>query len=84
LRILLWEDRLPGKDTQPGFEVHRLKGRLPVSDGKILLLQGVRNIYELNEAEAARGPADDEAKLVLIGRGLDQPAFRESLIEMLA
>lgn len=78
LRSVLWEDELPGDASKDKFEIHRLKGRIPVVDGKVLLIQGVRNIYDMNEAKPT-DQSDDEAKLVLIGRGINQSAFRESL-----
>lgn len=82
LRTMLWDETLPKDTPHESFEIHRLKGRIPVKDGRVLLLQGVRNLYELNEAkEPARD--DDEAKLVLIGRGVDQAAFRQSLVQTL-
>ena len=82
LRTMLWDETLPKDTPHESFEIHRLKGRIPVKDGRVLLLQGVRNLYELNEAkEHARD--DDEAKLVLIGRGVDQAAFRQSLVQTL-
>ncbi|KAF2684337.1 COBW domain-containing protein 1 [Lentithecium fluviatile CBS 122367] len=84
LRTILWEDDLPDNKTHDIFEIHRLKGRIPVKDGKTLLVQGVRNIYDMKEARTSDGAnSADEAKLVLIGRGVDQPAFRESLIATL-
>lgn len=78
LRLVLWEETLPNDTPHEKFEIHRLKGRIPVTDGRVLLLQGVRNLYDINEAkEPARD--NDEAKLVLIGRGVDQEAFKKSL-----
>ncbi|PVH93627.1 COBW domain-containing protein 1 [Periconia macrospinosa] len=83
LRTILWEDELPDGKPHDKFEIHRLKGRIPVVDGNVLLVQGVRNVYDTTEAKTEEQNADDEAKLVLIGRGVDQPAFRESLIATL-
>lgn len=82
LRTVLWDETLPNDTPHEKFEIHRLKGRIPVSDGRVLLLQGVRNMYDINEA---KDPArdGDEAKLVLIGRGVDQEGIRQSMIEML-
>lgn len=78
LRTILWDETLPLATPHERFEIHRLKGRIPVSDGRVLLLQGVRNLYDLNEAsEPAR--EDDGAKLVLIGRGVGQDGFERSL-----
>lgn len=82
---MLWEDTLPGNVTHTRFEIHRLKGRISVIDDKLLLVQGVRNVYDMNEAKGNGGESGQkEAKLVLIGRGVDQAAFRESLVAMLA
>jgi G3E family GTPase len=84
LRSILWEDELPDNMPHAKFEIHRLKGRIPVSDGRLLLLQGVRNIYDINEAKSSAEEGSSDAKLVLIGRGVDQQAFRDSLLATLA
>lgn len=81
LRTMLWEDELPGNVSYSKFEIHRLKGRVHVQDGSLLLLQGVTNVYELTEGNGTGGQED--SKLVLIGRGVDQAAFRESLVSAL-
>ncbi|KAF1960671.1 cobW-domain-containing protein [Byssothecium circinans] len=85
LRTILWEDELPNGTPYEKFEIHRLKGRIPVKDGNVLLVQGVRNVYDTTEAKKKDGAEthDDESKLVLIGRRVDQPGFRESLIATL-
>jgi hypothetical protein len=49
----------------------------------MLLVQGVRNIYDTNETKASVGEEAVQAKLVLIGRAVDQPAMRESLLKTL-
>ncbi|KAF2019485.1 cobW-domain-containing protein [Aaosphaeria arxii CBS 175.79] len=82
LRTILWEEQLPGSFAYDPFEIHRLKGRVPVHGGKPLLIQGVRNMYETTEGKQNDGD-EEEAKLVLIGKGVGQPAFRESLIAIL-
>ncbi|ORY11290.1 CobW/HypB/UreG, nucleotide-binding domain-domain-containing protein [Clohesyomyces aquaticus] len=92
LRTMLWEDELSEQSNYESFEIHRLKGRIPITDGKVLIVQGVRNVYEIIDERTVKGDAadgerksgDDEAKLVLIGRKVDQPAFRESLMATLA
>ncbi|KAF1830734.1 COBW domain-containing protein 1 [Decorospora gaudefroyi] len=83
LRTILWEEILPNSASHQPFEVHRLKGRIPVQDGNLLLIQGVRNIYDTNELEAEAKAENEGAKLVLIGKGVDQPAFNESLLATL-
>ena len=83
LRTVLWDETLPNGTPHQNFEIHRLKGRIPVVDGRVLLLQGVRNLYDVNEGkEPAR--TGDQSKLVLIGRGVEQEGFRSSLLNMLA
>lgn len=82
LRTVLWEEKLPGGREAGDFEVHRLKGRIPVKGGKVLLVQGVRNVYDINEGKDTE-EGDQEAKLVLIGKGVGQDGFRESLVEVL-
>jgi G3E family GTPase len=81
---MLWEDTLPNNATHTSFEIHRLKGRIPVTDGRVLLVQGVRNVYDTNEIKAKPDALSQEkAKLVLIGRGVNQADFRESLVGLL-
>jgi hypothetical protein len=48
----------------------------------MLLIQGVRNIYDTNEVQSEK-QAGEEAKLVLIGKAVEQVALRESLIKTL-
>jgi G3E family GTPase len=84
LRTMLWEDTLPNNTSHTSFEIHRLKGRIPVTDGRVLLVQGVRNVYDTNEIKSkAEEFNQGEAKLVLIGRGVDQAGFRKSLVGLL-
>ncbi|KAJ7505472.1 CobW/HypB/UreG, nucleotide-binding domain-containing protein [Mycena galericulata] len=79
VRTVLWEQRLPGNakvsDTQPEepaapLTVLRCKGLFVLDSGAQYVLQGVRNMYEIAEAEDAFG-VPDAGKLVLIGTGLD-------------
>lgn len=83
LRTILWEETLPTEADHKLFEIHRLKGRVLVKDGKILLTQGVRAIYDTNELDAKPDDGSQESKLVLIGRAVDQEAFRRSLMATL-
>lgn len=48
----------------------------------MLLIQGVRNIYDTNEVPNP-GEDGDSAKLVLIGKGVDQKCLRDSLLATL-
>ncbi|KAH7382650.1 CobW/HypB/UreG, nucleotide-binding domain-containing protein [Phaeosphaeria sp. MPI-PUGE-AT-0046c] len=83
LRTILWEETLPNTTPERPFEIHRLKARIPVTDGRMLLIQGVRNIYDTNETKAPQEAGDKEAKLVLIGKAVDQAPMKESLLKTL-
>ncbi|KAH9869054.1 hypothetical protein J1614_008131 [Plenodomus biglobosus] len=88
LRTLLWDQTLPknnnNNNTNTPFEVHRLKARVPVADGRILLVQGVRSLYDVSEVEGGGGGGEEEvAKVVVIGRGLDGEALQRGLLGML-
>ncbi|KAL6710994.1 hypothetical protein ACN47E_006869 [Coniothyrium glycines] len=80
LRTILWEETLPNSTEHAPFEVHRLKARIPVQDGRLLLIQGVRNIYDTNESKQEGGQIN-EAKLVLIGKGVDQASLKVCLLQ---
>ncbi|KAF2188563.1 cobW-domain-containing protein [Zopfia rhizophila CBS 207.26] len=97
IQYLLWDEELPriasATVEYTKFEIHRLKGRIPVMDGPTRLIQGVRNTYEIveegprGEAAVTKSPPDENrkaAKLVLIGRNVKQKAFRDSLTAWLA
>lgn len=90
LRAVLWESTLPLPTpselaaASSKFEIHRLKGRIQLTNGSVKLLQGVREVFELiDEAGSPRGSEGDRmevyGKIVLIGRGLGEKAFKESL-----
>ena len=98
---MLWNSNLPGSEVPNAaseFEIHRVKGRIRFKDGSIKLIQGVRDVFEILDAndsatEAGAPPAEQDAvrkgedltvgKLVLIGRGLDRDKFSWSLNFML-
>jgi len=56
LRSLLWESSLPGLEFETtdsdtaSFEIHRLKARLPLSNGDVKIVQGVREVFEILDA----------------------------------
>ena len=78
LQTLLWERTLPVPDTSVEVDVLRTKGLIPVIGGKKRVLQGVREMYELEEvADDEAGGDEMEGKLVFIGRGLGEDV-RES------
>jgi len=88
LRSVLWSNELPGSDVAAKWDIHRVKGRLTKQDGRIKMLQGVREIFELIDGAAVKGDAHSAAgtesgKIVIIGRNIgDQQtssAFQQSL-----
>lgn len=93
LRSILWESRLPSPKSDTNFdvartnsfEIHRLKARLPFSNGDVKIVQGVREVFEILDApkldDSLRGSA--LGKVVLIGRNLESVPFEESLLRAL-
>lgn len=85
LQSLLWEETLPG-ETSVKFEVHRTKGRVPMVDGTLKLIQGVREVFEILDARDSPASGQDtgadakqSGKVVLIGRGVEEERFEQSL-----
>jgi hypothetical protein len=88
LRSVLWDNVLPSdeKTDQTAFEIHRLKGRLVLGDGKEKMIQGVRELFEIfdkpnPDPEASLESKRDAGKMVIIGRHLDKYDFERSLLE---
>lgn len=88
LRTVLWESKLPGDEQLPTREIHRIKGRIPLSSGGVKMLQGVREIFEFIDAAVDVGTAETSAKekrgkIVIIGRNVGDAestaAFQRSL-----
>jgi len=84
LRSLLWEglflchpDADAGtfdKGTTERTDIHRIKGRLPMTDGSMKLLQGVREVFEFLDGgkivDDTVGSEAQTGKIVLIGRNI--------------
>ncbi|KAK0627213.1 CobW/HypB/UreG, nucleotide-binding domain-containing protein [Immersiella caudata] len=88
LRSTLWDNVLPsdGNTDQTTFEIHRLKGRLVLSDGKEKMIQGVRELFEIFDkpnpnSETSVESRKDLGKMVIIGRHLDKYDFERSLLK---
>ncbi|OJD29801.1 cobw domain-containing protein [Diplodia corticola] len=87
LQSLLWEERLPGGAPSLKFEIHRTKGRVPMLDGSLKLVQGVREVFEILDArdnpssgqQTSGDSANQGGKVVLIGRAVDGEQFGQSL-----
>lgn len=87
LRGVCWEGVLAESSERGSFEVHRIKGRIVSADGKVKILQGVREVFELvDSADIARESGanatngSSEGKIVVIGRGLAAAQWQASLL----
>lgn len=94
LRSLLWDSVLPsiegdGKSQAKDqvFDIHRVKGQIAVSDGSSIMIQGVRDVFEMiDQGGGGNGSGSvgkGKGKIVLIGKGLVGLPFQESLLETL-
>lgn len=90
LRSILWDSKLPDSSTEPApasseqpptFEIYRLKARLPMSDGSVKIVQGVRDVFEikdaLNQTQQTQSKLE-EGKIVVIGRDMANIDFERS------
>jgi G3E family GTPase len=81
IRAVLWESQLPehSVDTHgKALEVLRCKGMFGTQSGQTFVLQGVRNLYELEPLVGDDVGLPEHGKLVFIGKGLDD-TVRKSL-----
>jgi G3E family GTPase len=79
LRSILWESKIPELSPETdsislqesqNFEIYRLKARIPLTDGNIKVVQGVRDIFEIKDSpEQKKDGASEvcEGKIVVIG-----------------
>lgn len=75
-----------GAEPMP-FTIHRTKGQIFLSDGRVLMIQGVRDVFEIidqttpekAQRDLASGLAQKRGKIVLIGKGIWALPFQESL-----
>lgn len=81
LRSVLWDTVLPGKDGPGGFEIHRSKGRLVFDNGDVKMLQGVQEIFELIDAPSGPESAEQEGKIILIGKHVADVDFHGSFMQ---
>ncbi|GAM84321.1 hypothetical protein ANO11243_023150 [Dothideomycetidae sp. 11243] len=94
LRRLLWQslelahpeagEEAGDKGSRARSDIHRVKGRLPMVDGHVKLLQGVREVFEIIDGDST-GVKDSGAKgkIILIGRNIDKAMLQASLDEQL-
>lgn len=77
---LLWEKLFLNKDGQP-MTVIRLKGLIALAGkDRQVMLQGVHELYELNETPERWEESARVSRLVLIGRNLDKNILQEHFI----
>ncbi|KAI1083524.1 cobW-domain-containing protein [Whalleya microplaca] len=86
LRSILWESQVPGEATNQTtpVEIHRLKARLVFQDGKVKMVQGVREVFEIFDGEQTSTEDDtllQTGKIVLIGRGVQGVNFEKSFLD---
>ena len=93
LRSLLWEGlELAHPDADSGVgkmgstsrtDIHRIKGRLPMKDGRTKLLQGVREVFEFldaNDTQQESVTSDaGQGKIVVIGRNVRGTSLQQSV-----
>ena len=83
LRSVLWDGRFPGAGKKADWEIHRTKGRIALNGGKIKILQGVREIFELIDSSDSTSSNNEEGKIVLIGRHISSPVISKSFQQSL-
>lgn len=67
------EDVLWPTDVPKPYEVHRTKGLLSLTNGRTMMLQGVREIFEVTDAKSTpESDTNSGSRVVLIGRNLDK------------
>lgn len=89
LRSVLWDQTLPSipAKTTTQFEIHRLKAKLPLANGEVKIVQGVREIFDILDATKQSEDCTNEdatigsGKIVLIGRYLQGVDFEQSFLK---
>uniref|UniRef100_A0A8C6S321 Zn regulated GTPase metalloprotein activator 1 n=1 Tax=Nannospalax galili TaxID=1026970 RepID=A0A8C6S321_NANGA len=80
IQNLLWEKNVRNKDGRC-MEVIRLKGLVSIKDKpKQMILQGVHELYDLEEMPVKWEDAERTNRLVLIGRNLDKDILKQMFI----
>ncbi|MCJ1440310.1 MAG: hypothetical protein MMC23_000793 [Stictis urceolatum] len=86
LRLVLWEMTIPGLPSKLfDFAVHRLKGKVPLKDGQIKMVQGVREVFDITDlpSDISEEQTGLAGKLVLIGKNVGQISWSSSLSSFL-
>ncbi|RDW79712.1 CobW-domain-containing protein [Coleophoma cylindrospora] len=82
----MWEEKTKELNDARALEVHRLKARIPLTNGEVKIVQGVREIFEMLDAPRQDGMEAESSqhssgKVVLIGRNLKDLPFEQSLLQ---
>ncbi|KAL8727185.1 MAG: hypothetical protein Q9166_006222 [cf. Caloplaca sp. 2 TL-2023] len=91
LQDLLWDSTLPFTRNTQKLTIYRVKGQVFVNDGRMLMIQGVRDVFDIIEKTISLGQHDSltdalvesKGKIVFIGKGLVDLPFDESLLHRL-
>ncbi|MCJ1308273.1 hypothetical protein MMC25_001926 [Agyrium rufum] len=93
LRKVLWESELPlppgAESTTVPFAIHRSKGLIILDSGQLMMIQGVRETFEITNLERVEDRGEDaqvvgKGKLVFIGEGLADHRWQASLSHYLS
>ncbi|KFZ22872.1 hypothetical protein V502_02665 [Pseudogymnoascus sp. VKM F-4520 (FW-2644)] len=88
LRSILWDSKLPDSSTEPApapseqsptFEIYRLKARLPMSDGSVKIVQGVRDVFEIKDALNQTQQTQPELEEGKIVRSSEPPPYPDNI-----
>ncbi|KAI8067640.1 CobW/HypB/UreG, nucleotide-binding domain-containing protein [Gilbertella persicaria] len=89
IQELLWEKKIAGTDDTEPAVVLRLKGILyppqeqGASEQTRLVIQGVQDLYDIQQGLAEKGTTDTGSKIVLIGKNLDKQKISASFTSVL-
>jgi G3E family GTPase len=87
LQAVLWESRIPwtaSKEQSTNFVIHRLKGKITLDNGEVKMIQGVREVFDIIKVLVeSRDQAEEQGKIVMIGKHLAGIPWESSLITYL-
>ena len=89
LRSLLWDNVLIGFNANSNHdnrEILRCKGKIITNDNNLLILQGVRDLYEMKQYPNINidDDNDGQTKVVIIGKELNYDEINDSIINFIS
>ena len=89
LRSLLWDNVLIGFNAHSNHdnrEILRCKGKIITNDNNLLILQGVRDLYEVKQYPNINidDDNDGQTKVVIIGKELNYDEINDSIINFIS